>query len=154
MRQYLRPFLFLITSFISDDFIIVADSFNLDLSSLTNQVSTRYSDTIGKSNLITNLMFLWSGLSELNNHLIYPDWWLTSNYAPLTSIVEENINLSSSLLQRTVKKKHCSSKISCLLLRISMSPTYLISTILKTLSTHLLWILNTHGERIPSSSIL
>ena len=127
------------------------------MSSLTNQVFTRYSDTISKSNLVTNLIFLWSGLSELNNHLIHPDWWLTSDHAPLTisiSIVKENINSSSSLLQRTVKKKHCSSKISCLLSRISMSPTYLTSTILKTLSTYLFWILNIYREIILSSSIL
>jgi len=61
-------------SFISDDLIIVADSFDLDLLIPTNQVPARYSDTIGESNLVIDLMFLCSGLSELNNHLIYPDW--------------------------------------------------------------------------------
>ena len=60
----------------------------------------------------------------------------------------------SSLLQRTVKKKHRSSKMSHLLSRILTSPTYLISTNLKMLLTHLLQILNTYGGRIPSSSIL
>ena len=99
-------------------------------------------------------MFLWSGLSELNNHLIYPDWWLTSDHTPLTSIVEENINLSSSLLQRTVKKKHCSSKMSCPLSRILISSTYLTLTNLKMLSTHLFHILNVYGEGIPSLLIL
>jgi len=45
-------------SSISDDLIIIADSFNLDLSILTDQVPTRYSDTIGESNSVINLMFL------------------------------------------------------------------------------------------------
>jgi len=60
----------------------------------------------------------------------------------------------SSLLQRTVKKKHRSSKMSHPLSRILTSPTYLISTNLKMLLTHLLQILNTYRGRIPSSSRL
>jgi len=59
---------------ISDDLFIIADSFNLDLSIPTNPVSTRYSDTIGKSDSVINLMFLHSSSSELNNHAIHPEW--------------------------------------------------------------------------------
>ena len=61
-------------SSISNDLIIIADSFNLDLSIPTNQVPTRYLDTVGKSNLVIDLMFLRSGSTKLNNHSIYPDW--------------------------------------------------------------------------------
>ena len=61
-------------SSISNNLIIIADSFNLDLSILTDQVPTRYSDTIGESNSVIDLMFLRSGLIELNNHSINPDW--------------------------------------------------------------------------------
>ena len=81
-------------SAISDDLIILADFFNLDLSISTHQVPTRYLDTTGKANLVIDLMFLWSGSTELNNHSIHPDWQLSSDHTPLTvtiPIVEENI---------------------------------------------------------------
>ena len=45
-------------SSISDDLLIIADSFNLALSSLTNSCPTRYSDTARESNSTINLMFL------------------------------------------------------------------------------------------------
>ena len=80
---------------ISDDLMTIADSFNLDLLFPTHRVSTRYSDTAGKLNSVIDLMFLWSGSTELNNHLVYPDWHLSSDYAPLTvsiAIDEENID--------------------------------------------------------------
>ena len=67
----------------------------MDLSSSTNQVPTRFSDTSGKSNSVIELMFLRSGLTELNNHLIYPDWYLISDHALLIvtiPIMDENIN--------------------------------------------------------------
>jgi len=43
---------------ISEDLIILADSFNLDLSIHTYQVPTRYLDITGKANLVIDLMFL------------------------------------------------------------------------------------------------
>ena len=58
---------------ISDDLIIIADFFNLELLLLTNPVPTRYSDTVGKSNSVINLMFLQSRSTELNNYLIHPN---------------------------------------------------------------------------------
>jgi len=45
-------------SSISDNLIIITDSFNLDLSIPTDQVLTKYSDTVGESNSVINLMFL------------------------------------------------------------------------------------------------
>ena len=82
-------------SFISDDLLIIVDSFNLDLSFPTNPVLTRYSDNINDSNSVINLIFLHSGSSKLNNHSIHPDWQLISDHVPLTitiPIVEESIN--------------------------------------------------------------
>ena len=81
----------------------------MDLSIPTNQVSTRYSDTVGESNLVIDLMFLWSGSSELNNHLIHPDWWLSSSHAPLIisiPIVEENINMSKFSIAKNSKEEN------------------------------------------------
>ena len=82
---------------ISNDLIIIADSFNLELSLLTNTILTRYSDTEGKSNLVINLMFLWSRSIELNNHSIHPNLCLLLDHTPLTvsiPIAEENIHSS------------------------------------------------------------
>jgi len=60
-------------SAISDDLLIIVDSFNLDLSSSTHCIPTRYSDTSGKSNLVIDLMFLQNSSTELNNHSIHPE---------------------------------------------------------------------------------
>ena len=61
-------------SSINNNLIIIADSFNLDLLILTNQISTRYLDTVSKSNSVISLMFLQSGSAELNNHSIHSNW--------------------------------------------------------------------------------
>ena len=88
--------LFLHHSSISNDLIIIADSFNLNLSVSINQVSTRYSDNNYDSNSVIDLMFLQSNSTELNNHLIHPNWHLISDHVLLLitiSIAEENIDL-------------------------------------------------------------
>ena len=69
---------------ISDDLIIIANSFNLNLSTLTNLTPTRYSDTEGKANSVIDLMFLHSRTTKLNNHSIHSDWHLSSDHAPFT----------------------------------------------------------------------
>ena len=84
-------------SSISDNLIIIADSFNLDLLTPINPMPTRYSDTDRESNSVINLMFLHSGSTELNNHSIHPDWYLSSNHTSLTitiPITEEFITSS------------------------------------------------------------
>ena len=71
-------------SAISDNLMIVADSFNLALSSPTNSYPTRYSNTVGEANSIIDLMFLRYGSSQLNQHSIHPDSHLASDHTPLT----------------------------------------------------------------------
>ena len=82
-------------SSISDDLLIIVDSFNLELSNPTNQVLTRYSDNEHDSNSIINLMFPYNGSSELDNYSIHSDWRLSSDHTLLTiiiPIVKEYIN--------------------------------------------------------------
>ena len=71
-------------SSISDDLIMIADSFNLSLSSPINPCPTRYSDTTGESNSTIDLMFLQNGSAELNNHSILSNHYLSSDHAPLS----------------------------------------------------------------------
>ena len=81
-------------SSISDDLIIIADSFNLNLLILTNPTPTRYSDTEGEANSVIDLMFLHSRSNKLNNHSIHSDWHFSSDHTSLTisiPIAEENI---------------------------------------------------------------
>jgi len=54
-------------SSISDDLIMIADSFDLSLSVPTNPGPTRFSDTAGESNSVIDLMFLWWG----GQHVLY-----------------------------------------------------------------------------------
>jgi len=84
-------------SSISDDLIMIADSFDFFLSSPTNLCPTRYSDTAGESNSIINLMFLQHRSQELDKHSILPDLRLSSDHTPLSiniPIVEEIIHMS------------------------------------------------------------
>ena len=81
-------------SSISDDLIIIADSFDLALSNPTNPCPTRYSDTAGESNSVIDLMFLRYRSSELDHHSILPESRLSSDHAPLSidiTIFEEII---------------------------------------------------------------
>jgi len=86
IRDILWDLSFPYHSSISDDLIIIVDLFNLKLSIPTNSVPTRYSDTAGKANSVIDLMFLWSRSIELDNHLIYPNLYLTSDHTPPYSI--------------------------------------------------------------------
>ena len=87
-------------SSVSDDLIIIADSFNLSLSTLTNPCPTRYSDMAGESNSVINLMFLCCGSYELDCHSIHLQNCLSSDHAPLSikiPIIEEVILSFKSL---------------------------------------------------------
>ena len=105
---------------ISDNLLIIADLFNLDLLISTNSISTRYSDTIGKSDLVIDLMFLRSNLSELNNHVIHLEWHLTSDHAPFTitiPIVEEIIPTSKFLISKNSEEEEAFSREAALVFK-------------------------------------
>ena len=85
----------------------------------THPVLTRYSNTIGESDSVIDLIFLHSGLSELNNHMIHLDWRLTSDHAPLTvtiSIEEEFVQTAKlSLPKKSDEKKAFVKEVSSII---------------------------------------
>jgi len=72
---------------ISNDLIIVADSFNLALSSPTNPCPTRYSETAGELNSMIDLIFLRYDSSELDQHSILLKSHLSSDHTSFTVII-------------------------------------------------------------------
>ena len=64
--------------------MMVADSFDLSLSTPIYPGPTRFLDTAGESNSVIDLMFLRCGSEELNRHFILPDHCLSSDHVPLT----------------------------------------------------------------------
>ena len=83
-------------SSISDDLIMVADSFDLSLLTPVYPGPTRFSDTTGESNSVIDLMFLHSGSAELDHHFILPNYCLSSNHAPLTIDIHIGIEIIQS----------------------------------------------------------
>ena len=97
IRDSLWDLSFPFHSSISDDLIMIADSFDLILSSPTNPCPIRYSDITGESNSIIDLMFLRFRSQELDNHFILPESRLSSDHTPLMidiPIFEEIIHTS------------------------------------------------------------
>ena len=95
-------------SSISNNLLIIADSFNLALSSPTNPCPIRYSDMVGESNLTIDLMFLWYGSIDINKHSIHLDWHLISDHAPLSitvSIVDKVVNTLKLSIQQNSKQE-------------------------------------------------
>jgi len=88
--------------------LIIADSFNLALLFPTNPCPTRYSDTAEESNSTIDLMFLQYESNNINQHSIHPDWYLTSDHAPLSitiSIIDKVINTSKLLIQQNSEQE-------------------------------------------------
>ena len=108
IRDSLWDSSFLHHSSISNDLMIIADSFNLVLLTPINPCPTRYSDMVEEANSVINLMFLWYGLTEINQHSIHPDCCLSSDYTPLSitiSIVDEIVNTSKLLIQQNSEQE-------------------------------------------------
>ena len=97
IRDSLWDLSFPFHSSISNDLIIIADSFNLALSTPTIPCLTRYSDMAGESNSVIDLMFLCYGSFKLNHYSIHSENHLSSDHAPLSidiPIFEEVIHTS------------------------------------------------------------
>ena len=80
---------------------MIADSFNLMLSSPTNPGPTRFSDTVGESNSVIDLMFLRNNSDKLDRHSILPDSQLSSDHTPLLidiPICDENIHTTKFVI--------------------------------------------------------
>ena len=91
-----------------DTLIDIADSFLLELSKPTNCIPTRYSDNQYDLNLVIDLLFFRLGSLEHDNHSIYLDWHLISNYIPLTVnivIFEEFIQSKRCTLVKNSKEE-------------------------------------------------
>ena len=103
-------------SSVSDDLMIIADFFNLKLLFPTNCVPTRYLDSNTRSNLVIDIMFLWSGSTEINNHSIHPDLHLSSDHTPLSvmiAIKEESIDsFKSSIAKNSGEEKNFIKDVS------------------------------------------
>ena len=63
---------------------MIADSFDLELSSPTNPGPTRFSNTEGESNSVIDLMFHQSRSKDLDSHSILSVSRLLSDHAPLS----------------------------------------------------------------------
>jgi len=108
IRNSLWDFSFPHHSSISDNLIILADSFDLSLSVPTNQIPTRYIDNINDSNLTIDLIFIQYDSPALNNHFIHPEWHLSSDHTPLTitiSISEEIIIIHKNSIKKDNNKE-------------------------------------------------
>jgi len=112
-------------SIINDDFMTIVDLFNLELSFPTNCVPTRYSDSNNRSNSDINLMFLQSGSTELNNHQIHPDLYLSLDHAPLSvtiAIEYENINeVKYSIAKNSEEEVNFAKDVSIAIKKIDIS---------------------------------
>ena len=99
-------------STISDDLFIIADSFNLTLSTATNPCPTRYSNMAGEANLVLDLMFLQNSSSKIDSYHISPENCLSSDHAPLSVEIPHHqrdlsiIEIHDSPQQRPRKSIH------------------------------------------------
>jgi len=140
-------------SAISDNLMIIADFFNLNLSFFTHHVPTRYSDTAGKSNLVIDLMFLQSSLTNLNNHSIHPDWHLSLDHALLTvsiSITEENIiSLKFSIVKNSEEEVSFIKDVSYTIKSIdiaNLSDTNKLEEVTNTLTSKIEYVWRTNSK--------
>ena len=86
----------------------IANSMDLYMFKATNHIPIRYSDNQNNLNLIIDLMFLHLNSSKLDNHTIYPEQRLSSDYVLLTidiAIIEEHIQTKKYTIIKNNKEE-------------------------------------------------
>jgi len=74
----------------------IVDSFSLNISKPIENIPTRFSDNDNNANSVLDLVFLCPSFPEFNHHIIYSDWRLSSDHAPITvNILIHDIRRSS-----------------------------------------------------------
>jgi len=92
-----------------NDLMIIADSFDLDLSTPTNPGPTRFAGNPLDSNSILNLMFINPQNREYNNHSIIEHHRYPSDHAPLS--VEIQISAKNTVIPRCSIKPNSKDKL-------------------------------------------
>ena len=148
-------------SFISDDLVTIADSFDLSLSFPTNPGPTRFSDTARESNLVIDLMFLRSGSFKLDHHHILPDHRLSSDHAPLTIniLIEDEVVQSTklSIIPGSNKEKEFINDVISNMLTLDTSNIDSVDNLISVVNqlgfiVEHLWTKNTKRSKITKHS--
>ena len=106
IRDYSWDLNFCFHSIHKNTLLDIADSFHLEISELTNCVSTRYSDNQQELDFVIDLIFLRPTSSEHDNHSIYPDWHLISDHTPLImniAILKKDIQMRKHTIIKNSK---------------------------------------------------
>jgi len=100
-------------------------------------------------------MFLCSGSSELNNHVIHPKWQLTSNYAPFTitiPIMEELVLTSKFSLPKNNKEEEAFIKKVALVFKfldtLNLSNHVSLEQVINSLVVRVEQAWNTNARRV------
>jgi len=108
-----------------DSLFDIADSFQLEISKLTEFFPTRYSDNNQDSNSVLDLIFLWPFSAEFDNHHIHSDWRLTSDHTPITvniSIFDEHIpTKKQSFIKNSEEEIHFIEELTNIIKWMDMS---------------------------------
>ena len=108
-----------------DTLFNITDSFQLEISKLVEFFSTRYSNNVQDLNSVLDLIFLCPFSPEFDNHIIHPNWRLTSDYAPITvniSIIDECIQTKKwSLIKNNKEENHFIKELIDAIMNIDIS---------------------------------
>jgi len=81
----------------TEDLTTIADSLGLELFFFSNPGLTRFADNIWDSNLVLDLVFLFSSNSGFGQHSLYPEIWKPSDHVSLiikVGIKKVNVNIA------------------------------------------------------------